>query len=502
MSSVSVFEISISVRVEGAAMPADLRLFADPPEDDSDGSPALDAPGITPGASKIPDVSPPQIPPRSQSSPALKLHLQEPAPPAAEPSVKEDPAGNCSEPETEDDEWLLAALAADEDSAALPRLDPAAAKTARMLPLATYWETHLMPWCHARVDQSAGMTRRTVETFRDHVRAFSQWDALQKPPASWPKSRAWHGWPLAAVASGSAVRQFLRAAVSEGIADRKPWAFSSAKSCLTTLRWILRCAKRQEVVADSPTFDGLLDELRSLAGDPLSVTAYTDAELGAIYAQIPAAVDAAIADRTICKRHAKAIRKRVIREMRAAIVLCANAGPRSEDLFPLRFADHVRLGDGAQVSFVADKTKKRHIIPLSPVTVEQLDRLHRLHGQLFDGELLFPHLTNQKCKRPEDAEARRRATKILRTALGLAGLKNEHFPKPWHAIRKSCRTRFRAIGIAAGLGDVGKLITHGPDADVSSANYLDLSETLTAAVAAMDAREDGWPAEFRNFDDE
>lgn len=435
--------LTFPLSLQEAAMAARaLRLFPDPESLPVMDDPAnLDAPGITPGA-----------------------------------------------PNSRDE--LLASLAADPAEVVL--LPPAQATAAAELTLPDYHARHFRPWRQARL-QAGTVKRSSLVTEDGHVRAYAAWDSDPvRQPSGWPAATRWTGMPLKHL-SAKWFRQFLHDQVESGI-----WAPASARSCWTSLRSVLNHARQLGVVARVPSLPKLKETLRDVSADDdeADVLPYSDAELGRLYAAFDGIVAAAVRDGTIRTRSpskVQAAAKAITRELKTALVLGANCGPRPADLFLLEFERHVKPdGNPPALLFRAAKTGKLHHVPLADATIAHLARLRKAHVQFQKIDtFLFPHLTNPRAVDPMRSSPYRRTVQLLRRAITAIGLDEAAYQKPWHSVRKSCTTRFNAHGIAHGLGSVGKLITHGKDADVASQSYDNPLPTILKAVESID-----WPAEF------
>lgn len=378
---------------------------------------------------------------------------------------------------------VLAALAAElsRESADVTALPAVEAKTARELSLGEFNDLYFRPWREARLAAKT-IAESTIETERRHVGRYSAWDREQQP-ADWPAGVPWNGLPLRYVSAGWLIR-FLRDA-------RDDWANATVVSCLTSLRTVLSYARRLGVIEQTPKL-GRLKRILGFddADDPIA-TVYTDGELARLYAAFDDVIAGQVEAGTFAKGPRQTLGKRAAataRELKTALVVGINAGPRPGDLLRFEFERHVKLDrDPPELVFRARKTRKQHRVPLAPVTVDHLRRLRECQGR----GRLFPHLMQPTDKALRDSTAYRRSVAAWRQAMRSIGLDDTKYAKPWHSLRKSCTTRFNAHGIARGLGSVGKLITHGRDSDVASQSYDNPLPTMAKAVATI-----GWPAAF------
>jgi integrase len=410
------------------------------------------------------------------------------------------PTGANSLPFDADDAAARRALEglADEHADELTPLSPGGARAAARLSLPEYFAVHFTPWRETRL--AAGTIKRSsVMCERGHMRQYAAWDSdTDRKPAGWPAGKPWTGLPLEFV-TGPWLQRFFLDKTNGWPAGSDGWSAATVASCWTSLRTVCKHAKDLGAIAKVPSLPRLTKAVRAALDeddDPQIVTC-SDAELGALYGAVDRVVDAAVKDRLIRCRSPKklaATAAAIKRELKTALVLGANCGPRPADLFLLEFERHVRLDrTPAEIVFRAAKTGKQHQIPLADVTVAHLRKLRKAHGQFAKLDTyLFPHLTNPASNDPMESDPYRRSVKLLRRLLTAIGLDETAFAKPWHSVaRKSCTTRFNAHGIAHGFGSIGKIITHGRDADVASQSYDNPFPTLCKAVATI-----GWPAEF------
>jgi integrase len=87
-------------------------------------------------------------------------------------------------------------------------------------------------------------------------------------------------------------------------------------------------------------------------------------------------------------------------DLQVAFVVSVNVGPRTVDLFCLRWEDFALDAERPCVEYVARKTGKRHVVPLAAVTVQQLRRWQGMCGLLFGGGLVWPGLTDSTAAEP------------------------------------------------------------------------------------------------------
>jgi integrase len=175
-------------------------------------------------------------------------------------------------------------------------------------------------------------------------------------------------------------------------------------------------------------------------------------------------------------------------DLQTAWVLGATIGPRTVDLFSLRWGANVQLNASPpEVWYIAKKTGKVHWVPLPPCAVAHLRRLARSQGHLNPDEpegLVFPRLTAGGSKDPEKSRSARARNDRIKAALLSSGLdaNNEasDYYKPIQVLRSTCNSRLNNHDAGKGL-----LITHGKDADVSSQAYWNERDSIIEAVMSL-----------------
>jgi len=327
--------------------------------------------------------------------------------------------------------------------------------------LARFYETVVAPWRRRLLGRN-GVKPGTLEKERQAVRCFDGWDQQQQPDR-WPAGNIWRGLPTRYLAG----RYFERWAT-----DRMTGlAVATVESRWNALRTVINCAIRlgamdqQLLPCLSPLFDKRREEL-ALEGDydEFVATTYTLDQLGAVYH--------ALAD---------------VPDLQTAWVLGANAGPRTVDLFTLRWSVNVRLNaDTPELFYAARKTGKKHWVPLPPCVVAHLRRHLATQRQLCPEPegLVFPRLTAGASKDPEKSRAAHARNDRLKEALVACGMdandEDSDYWKPVQVLRATCNTRANNHRAGKGL-----LITHGKDADVSSRHYWDERDALIEAVMTL-----------------
>lgn len=443
-------------------MPAELRLFADPPDDESDSEPEA----------------------QDQLSCAHKGDFRSESTPLGVVGGVPD------SPETRNRKALDSLRK--HDPTQRPVLSAAEKSAALELSLGLFYERWIRPRTEARVERGK-ISKHSLDTELHAIRAFTEWD-IAHPPDGWQGD--WSGAPLSHL-EASRFLEFLDEMVSTS-----RWAVKTATTRWGHLRAIVSEAVKLGVAVKVPALDKFEAELRASCPDAekefRGITACSDEELGRIYKALPALVSKSNEIKirgnqwgyyeTRRARDA-ALRKQITLEMQTAIVLLMNCGARAADWRKFEFGRHVLIDEALPaVVFTAQKTGKDHHIPLAKITVEHLTRLRKSHGQFKELETyLFPNLSTVDAEEPRRSTAYRRTTKILKAAIKEIGLDPKKFRCPFHSIRKSCNTRFNVHGVKRGAGMIGNMITH-PEGGVAAQSYHNTLPTLIDAVESI-----GWP---------
>ncbi len=138
-------------------------------------------------------------------------------------------------------------------------------------------------------------------------------------------------------------------------------------------------------------------------------------------------------------------------DLQVAFAISIAAGPRTEDVFCLRW-DDVKLDErtGPTLSFTARKTGKQHGIPLPAWTLRQIERLERR------GEYLFPGLSEPTHRDPGKSRAARERNAEIKRRLDMVGI---DFRKPFQAARATCNERLEAYQPGTGQFVLGHALT-------------------------------------------
>lgn len=248
-----------------------------------------------------------------------------------------------------------------------------------------------------RIKLSAGQVR--AGTLQKDRQALNRWEKYTRPD-DWPANQPWEGLVIGAI-DGEDLEEFFERARGPG-----GLAAATVRSTWFHLRTTFNFAWRHGVLGRHLQPD-------TLAEEDGEVAIFDDERIEAAYG--------AFGDRT---------------DLQVAFVLSILCGPRTEDVFGLRW-DGVKLIEraGPTLVYTARKTGKQHGVPLCEVAVQHLRRLPRR------GEYLFPTLCEPGHKDPARSRtARERNAEIKRRLLSV-GIT---FRKPFQAARATCNERLES----------------------------------------------------------
>lgn len=354
-----------------------------------------------------------------------------------------------------------------EDSPEISPADHAACRAS--WGLQRFYDVVLSPWRRRQLGRGE-VKPGTLQKERQALGCYDAWDQQQQPER-WPAGNIWRGLPCSFLAG----HWFERWAT-----DRlESLAVDTVESRWCAVRTVLNGAIRLGVTeAVAPNLSPLFDrkrELMALDGeyDEFVATTYTVDQVEAIYLALAGEPD-----------------------LQTAWLLGAVAGPRTVDLFSMRWGVNIKIPTPGrtygEMFYTARKTGKKHWVPLPLFLVAHLRRLAQAQGHLVATEpegLVFPRLTAGASKDPEKSRAARARNDRLKLALASVGLPTDEasdFHKPIQVLRATCNSRLNNHRAGKGL-----LVTHGKDADVSSRHYWDERDSLIEAVLSLP-----WPNVF------
>ncbi|HEY4263180.1 MAG TPA: hypothetical protein VGM98_23660, partial [Schlesneria sp.] len=279
----------------------------------------------------------------------------------------------------------------DENTAPVPELSPdELAFAQKELSVGLCYAHHLMAWRRQqRIDGK--IAQGTLSKELQSVRCFDRFDCdFLRAPRDWPSGVPWKGLPVGYVAQ-KYFEEWIRTRLYEG------YAIPTMEGRWCHVRTVLNMMKRMGAIGDLPDIDfaAIVTSFQRAVGnddyDDIVPTTYTRQQHVGVYQRL----------------HEP--------DMRAAWVLGSNGGPRTVDLFSLRWSANVRLGERPELFYTANKTGKRHWVPLHPITVKHLRRLIALQGHLdpdLPQGLVFPRLTSHAVDPEKGRPARRRNERI------------------------------------------------------------------------------------------
>ena len=302
------------------------------------------------------------------------------------------------------------------------RLSPSEVTRVReTLTLPEFYAEFMKPWRES-LPESKGASRGTLQKERQAINRWQKWE-LANPPEKWPKKKRWTGLPIGFITSGYWDRCLDSLLGS--------YAFDTVTSTRDHLRTVFNHAVKIGVLARCPQPLPLEKRETDEDGEEDLARVWSEEELAVI---IPA-----LAHRP---------------ELLTAFVTGCLVGPRSVDLFQLRWSRHVKHEESPpRVRYRAKKTGKWHGFPLHPIVQAQLERLRREH--LFEpGGPVFPTLTSTHSADPEKSKPARRRNAAIKKILRNVGI--DPPVKPWQVCRATCCTLFNSVEPGLGSWMIGQ----------------------------------------------
>lgn len=332
-----------------------------------------------------------------------------------------------------------------------------------------YWSV-IHPWRLRQLGRGE-VARGTLTNERQSIRCYQGFDKSSRPE-KWPLGIPWNGRPMGFIATNY-IGDWIKHRLTHGN-ERGPLAQGSMPKRWNHLRFVLNQAFRLRIIDEQISLSvkelvqqctaeldvDLLDDLDMIPN------AWTDEQLHAIYRQLDGDL-----------------------EMQTAWVLGAQAGPRTADLFGLRWQKNIRLNaQQPELLFIPQKTKRKQRliwVPLGPIAVDHLNRLAHQQAHLGDPQgLVFARLTDGQRDDPEDGERSRARIRRIKSAIVDAGIElTEDMERPFQMLRATCNSRLNQISTT-----MGDRATHGKRATVQGRSYDDYRDALTDAVMKLDAR--------------
>ena len=331
--------------------------------------------------------------------------------------------------------------------------------------LAEFYFRILDPW-RRRVCARGQVAAGTLTNERQSVRCFEAFDRANRPD-KWPADLAWQGRPMGFIGA-SYIREWISYRLQHG-SDRGALSPGSMPKRWNHLRYVLNQAFRLKIIGEqiAVSVKDVIQEHHDRKGlDPLDEldlipTSFTDQQLHAVYQELEGDL-----------------------ELQTAWVLGAQSGPRTADLFTLRWARNIRLdATPPELLFIAEKTKRRIWVPLGPTAVDHLRRLIKQQAHLAEPQgFVFPRHTDPKRKDPEDGERSRARMRRIKRALIDAGIpETPDTERPIQMLRATANSRLNGIETKA-----GDRATHGKESTVQGESYTDYRDMLIRAVMTLD----------------
>ena len=347
-----------------------------------------------------------------------------------------DPAQETLWPSRIDPDVLAYAESTKEELAAQIVPEDQRAWVRQNLSLRDYYGDWMLPELERRV-QKGSLAKGTLAKDRQALR---RWEEATRPE-NWDPNKNWPGLPIGYI-TPRAVQQFL-----ENLFEIST-STATAKSTWNHVRNILNHAVKMRAIDTFPKPEHIPNPTPS--DDDEMVTFYRPEQIEAAYGAFKDHVD-----------------------LQVALVLAANAGPRSHDVFAMKWSCVDLKGVRPAVTFVAKKTGKRQKVPLAPVTVAQLKRLSSLGSH----EYLFPGLSNPLAEDPERSRPARRRRELIRTLLLSVGI---DFQRPFQALRATCNKRLEDWRTGVGQFVLGHALT------LNARHYYEPSDLIIQAVNSIE----------------
>ncbi len=292
-------------------------------------------------------------------------------------------------------------------------------------------------WMRPDLERRVAKKSLSAGTLAKDRQALNRWELVTRPD-HWAEEKTWAGLPIGYITS-RAVQTFLEDLFE---ATKK----GTARSTWSHLRNILNYAVKVRAIDAFPKPDRIPT---GEDNDEDLVTYFRPEQLAAAYT--------ALGDNP---------------DLQVAMVLAANAGPRTHDVFVMTWSSVELDGPRPAISFKAKKTGKLQRVPLAPLTVKHLRRLPSFGKSPY----LFPSLGNPKAKDPERTRPARRRKEVLRAALLSVGI---DFPKPFQALRATCNKRLEDWRTGVGQFVLGHALT------LNARHYYEPSDLICEAVNAV-----------------
>lgn len=161
-------------------------------------------------------------------------------------------------------------------------------------------------------------------------------------------------------------------------------------------------------------------------------------------------------------------------ELYTAFWLDLHLGPRSEDLFLLKWTNIIEDVRGRRLlDYEAIKTGKLQAVPIADCVWEVID-------ELLDKSdpYLFPHISNPNAADPEKSVEARMRNSLAKRLMKRAGINVPN--KPWQVARATCNERYESHRLG-----VGQFILGHSAKGVNATSYRDPTAAVWEAVRTL-----------------
>jgi len=320
------------------------------------------------------------------------------------------------------------------------------------LPLRAWYQCEKYgPAAQRRAEIASGRNKKG--TADKDVTALGMWERVTRP-SGWTSD--WPGISIDSI-TDDYLSQFAADAIAAG--NSRDYVLG----CFRHLKWMLSVAVDRGVLASKPK--GRMPKLTEDSAAPRTLIYEND---GGILSILDAIHDA-LAEQLA---------------LQTAFILSVSAGPRSVDLFGLKWRN-VDLGKRPQIEFVATKTGKHQRVPLAPCVAARLLFWKSRQTVANPDDLVFPELTSRRVADPEKSRAARRRNAEMKAAVRAAGFdfdgRTDANCKPWQVGRATCNERLQRM--KQGVGDF--VLGHSTQG-VNAANYRQPTSDVFKTIQTLE----------------
>jgi len=320
------------------------------------------------------------------------------------------------------------------------------------LPLRAWYFCELYgPRAQRRADIATGRNKK--RTAEKDVTAIGLWERVTRP-TGW--TGAWPGISIDSI-TDDYLSQFTADAVAGG--NSRDYVLG----CFRHLNWMLSVAVDRGVLASKPK--GRMPRLTEDSAAPRTLIYESDRGILPMLDAIHDALKDQLA-------------------LQTAFILSVSAGPRSVDLFGLRWRN-VDLGKRPHLEYVATKTRKHQRVPIADCVAARLLFWKSQQSVANPDDLVFPGLTSLRVADPEKSRAARRRNSEMKAAVRAAGFdfdgRTPANCKPWQVGRATCNERLQRA--KQGVGDF--VLGHSTQG-VNAANYREPTSDVFTTVRSLE----------------